>query len=161
MSVVIRKLDGRDYIHVRRKVNKKQMQRFFNINDLCPDEVKCIMESAYLLDDEWNAEQHNDSLMGLFFHNNGDIKHVKILPPYHGESIRINVQIHKSNTSLGAFLCCRSVDKHGLYIAFNESFNKFIDFLGFDLKSPSIVIIKKLIFSKINDQYKVIKKEFG
>ena len=51
MSIVLRELEGRSYIHVRRKVNKVQKQRFINIDGLSQSlEVgDTLLESSLLL----------------------------------------------------------------------------------------------------------------
>lgn len=152
MSVVVRSMQGRTYIHVRRKVNKVQKQKFYAIDGLSDKEIALLKHKAAKLDKEWSDEQGNDSAIALLF-DKGQPAHIRIVPPSLRSGWSVSITKHETDTCAPIF-CSRSIDKHGFESAFNLVFNRLIKGVGLKPKSTTAQVSRSLFYSYLAERYK-------
>jgi hypothetical protein len=159
MSVVERTLGGRDYIHVRRKINKVQRQIFFPLKGATPEKIKEFKQKANQEDELLKEEQDKlTSFMGTFYQE-GKFRYIKITPPDRKNGYRIHFIKHykdKKTTTKS-----KSVNTNGIKLAFNTVFYALMTEFNISHSSPNTKVLRAIWYSQIAEDYKRLKKVHG
>ncbi|MBM7072601.1 hypothetical protein JQC92_11275 [Shewanella sp. 202IG2-18] len=160
MSVVYRELDGREYLHVHRKVNKEEFNRFINVTGLLGKELALKKYEAKQLDNELAAKQisSNNSLMSMFCHPDGKLKHIIIVPPQKKSGWAVKCVINKKKRVV--FVKSLSIAKHSLDKAICMMFDLVAAFFEVPKKSVNYSVLLALYTSQLNERYIELKKEY-
>ncbi len=161
MSVVLRELEGRSYIHVRRKVNKVQKQRFINIDGMSREEIALAKHEAKKLDEQWRDEQgelHQESFLKHFYEE-GQFKHIKVRAPDHKNGWRIGFIVNPKNEK--ATTCSRSIERNGFDKAFKQVYESLLDYFKLSPKSFHARVIGDVWRQDLHRQYLEMQREIG
>jgi len=153
MSIVLRELEGRSYIHVRRKVNKVQKQRFINIDGLSREEIALKKHEAKKLDEQWRDEQgelHQESFIKHFYED-GHFKHIKVKAPDHKNGWRIGFIVNPKNEK--ATTCSRSIERNGFDDAFKQVYGHLLAYYRFSPKSMHARILGDIWLQDLKREY--------
>ncbi|MCL1079217.1 hypothetical protein D5R81_14720 [Parashewanella spongiae] len=159
MSVVYRELNGREYLHVHRKVNKEEFNRFINITGLFGKELALKKHDAKTLDKELAARQtsSNQSVMSQFCHPNGRLKHIIIAPPQKKSGWAVKCVINQDKKV--TFSKSLSVAKHTLEKAIVMMFEMVAEVFKLPKRSAMFLVLKSLYVSYLTDYFYKLKSD--
>jgi len=159
LSVVIRTMQGREYIHVRRKISGLQKQKFYPIDGLSDRDIALLKHKANALDEEWRMAQGQDSLATLLC-NNGIPSHIRVCAP--NDKQGWTLQLIKHQTSINKrLICARSIDKYGFDKAFNVVYKTLIKGLGIKGQTVSIAVFKAVFYSHLFERYQLMSSKIN
>lgn len=144
-------MQGRNYIHVRRKVNGKQKQHFVNIDKMSKKEIELEKKKAKKLDNAWKNEQScNDQSLISFFSKEGKLKHILISPPQPRTDWSVKSIINNRNKCL--FSVSRSIPKYGFDKAVEEVVEKLLDFFEVPKDSITRMVLLALYRNSLKEE---------
>lgn len=149
-------MQGREYIHVRRKVNGMQKQKFFNIDRLSPAEIALVKFKANRLDKEWESLT-SISFMDLFL-KDGDFKYIKLLEPNKKNGWHLKLIRHVSKTE--TITISRSLEVNDFESAFNAVFRALIETFNFSPRSTNVLLIKRIWLRTLKSEYRLARKAY-
>ena len=146
-------MQGRQYIHVRRKVNKEQRQRFIHIDYLSANQIEIEKKKAIQLDEEWEWEQAcNDETAMSFFCSEGKLMHIIISPPQSKTDWAVKSVIHRKKEEK-VFSASRSIPKYGIEEAVTQVFEKVAEFIGLKRDSLTRVVLLGLYKHALKEEF--------
>ncbi|WP_137297239.1 hypothetical protein [Psychromonas sp. SP041] len=153
MSVVLRVMNGKNYIHVRRKINGTQKQHFTNISNMSRSELAKSLIEARKIDREWKGEQMclESSLVSLFC-TAGKLNHIRLAAPSKKEGASIKCLIARKD-KVHSFHTSRSINKHGLNGAIEKVFRLMSQNLGVNPDSVVGMLMLSLYKSSLKMAY--------
>jgi hypothetical protein len=162
MSVVFRIIENKEYLHIRRKVNGHQKQRFMNVTGLSPKELAICKHKAKKIDYEWGLEQGvDDSILSVFTKGGVDkccrtLTHLYIAKPNKKSDWSVKFVIHKPLVT-----CSRSIPKRGLTSAIKSAFSVLAKHIGLSKRNNvHYNVIEALYIQKLKADYYALKKEY-
>ena len=144
MSVVFRQLDGRDYLHVHRKMDKKEHNRFINVTGLFGKELALKKYEANQLDNALREQQisNNDSIMSWFVDRYGKPKHIIIAPPCKKSGWSVKCVIIRNRKAV--FTKSLSIEKHTAPVAIETMVKAMTKHFGISPKSPIYSVLQAI-----------------
>ena len=153
MSIVPRTLDGREYLHVRRKIDGKGINYFINVTRLFGKELAMKKYKASQLDKALREQQKNgsDSLMSLFVHPDGRLKHIHIRPKSKKQNISVVCLIRRDNKTV--LVKSLSIDKNGLDTAIKKVFKLVAGYFGLSNRTTTYKVLRALYLQQLRKEY--------
>ena len=153
MSIVPRTLDGREYLHVRRKIDGIGKNRYINVTGLFGKELALKRYKANQLDKELREQQKNgsDSLMSLFVHPDGRMKHIIIQPKSKKNGICVKCVIrHKGQANFHKSL---SIKTHTLDGAIKKMVKLVAGHFGLSNRTTTYKVLRALYLQQLREDY--------
>ncbi len=154
-----RVLDGREYLHVHRKINKSETNRFINVTGLSGKSLALKKYEANQIDKDLAELQvgNNQSVMAKFSHPNGKLKHIIIAPPQKKSGWSVKCVISQNNNVvLNKSL---SITKHTLEKAIKMMFAIVAKFFGISKRSATYKVLLALYSLQLSQRYAELKAE--
>ena len=152
-------MQGREYIHIRRKINGKQRQKFINIDGLSIKEISIKKHHAKKIDKEWENEQIcNDESIASLFCIEGKLKHIQIYPPQPNTDWSVKSVISDKSRGIRKGIS-RSIAKYGLIEAIDQVFDFVADTYGLKKRSITRRVLRASYQSHLKDEFSIKWKE--
>lgn len=159
MSVVARTYDGRDYLHVRQKVNKVQHQVFINVTDLSPKELALKKYQARKIDERYTSEKPQHSIASMLTNKDGSLKHIRVFKPNKKNNWCVKVFINSAD--FGRFHKSSSIEKNGIDEAINTIVTFTLEQLNIKKNSPSWLVFMSLYREFLSREYYRLRGEYS